>query len=112
MTNKLHQYILNHCSITVTPEAEYLHPKDVFEDERDVHHVIKESEWNSWAWCCVCVTVTFHGITESDYMGTCSYKDQKEFEDDGDYAEMVDSCVTRLTERVTKLCQTVTSLNQ
>lgn len=41
-----------------------------------------------WAWARVEVTGTFKGLSESEYLGGCSYKDQNDFEESGYYDDM------------------------
>jgi hypothetical protein len=50
--------------------------------------VIKESEWNEWAWCCVKVTAKLAGFEGHDYLGGCSYNDEKDFKQGGYYEDM------------------------
>lgn len=38
-----------------------------------------------WAWCTVRVTATWKGIIGTDYLGACSYKNEKDFKAKGGY---------------------------
>lgn len=111
MTTKLQQYIREHATITIACEPEHMHPKDVFEDERDIAAVIEKMEWNEWAWCCVCVTVTFEGMSECEYLGGCSYDSESDFvNSSGYYDDMLRGCFTKLESRIKKLHETVQAL--
>lgn len=57
-----------------------------------------------WAWCCVEVKATACGLSASDYLGGCSYSDEKEFREPGGYYDdMVSEAVGCLAERVKSL---------
>lgn len=44
---------------------------------------------DQWAWCCVEVRGEFRGLTASDFLGGCCYRDAKEFtQPDGYYPQM------------------------
>lgn len=60
---------------------------DESEDKRAEDAILKELEWNPWAWCCIKVTASWHGIKGVDYLGGCSYKDEMEFKQEGGYYE-------------------------
>jgi hypothetical protein len=50
---------------------------------KDLERVYSElSLGNRWAWCCVKVTVSWHGFTGEDYLCGCSYADEAEFRAD------------------------------
>jgi hypothetical protein len=46
-----------------------------------------------WAWAAVQVRATWQGITASDYLGCCSYRDEEDFREDGYYFDMVATCI-------------------
>lgn len=62
--------------------------------------ILADLEWNQWVWCVVKVTVSYADISESEYLGGCSYKDESEFKEGGYYDDMVASCEERLANRL------------
>ena len=46
-----------------------------------------------WAWALVEVRVSKGGLTESDYLGGCSYRDEKGFKRGGYYYDMIARCL-------------------
>ena len=49
--------------------------------------LIAESEWNEWAWCMVKITAKYKGAKGTDYLGGCSYKNEKDFIQNSGYFE-------------------------
>lgn len=43
---------------------------------------------NSWAWCCVKVTATWKNFSAETYLGGCSYRNEKQFKQDGYFEDM------------------------
>lgn len=111
MTTKLHVFLREHAIVKVSCEPEHMHPKDCFDDERDIVAVLEKAEWNEWGWCCICVTVTFEGMSECEYLGACSYDSEKDFITSGGYYEdMLHDCFALLEKRLIKLHETVSTL--
>ena len=62
-------------------------------DTKTEDHIIKQLEsGNPWAWCTVRVTCYYDagltGIYGTDYLGCCSYADEKDFIDGGYFEDM------------------------
>lgn len=53
---------------------------------------------NPWAWCCVIVTVTALGITESTVLGCCSYVNRREFLGSDYHDDLVTECLERIAD--------------
>lgn len=49
-----------------------------------------------WAWASVEVKVSKGGLTESEYLGSCSYKDANSFKRGGYYYDMVTTALERI----------------
>lgn len=49
-----------------------------------------------WAWASAEVKVTKGGLTESEYLGGCSYKDAQDFKRCGYYYDMVTTALERI----------------
>lgn len=65
--------------------------------EAHIKPIIEDAEYNPWAWCCVEVRATFDGVTGSDFLGGCSYKNEADFKTPGGYYEdMVNEAIERL----------------
>lgn len=63
---------------------------------------------NDWAWCFVEVRleVEIEGtvLSESDYLGACSYKGREDFiNNSGYYEDMVDTVLSTLTEQLDRI---------
>ena len=73
-------------------------------DARVENKIIKQLDsGNIWAWCTVEVRGTYKGITESDYLGCCSYKSEKDFKKDLYYLDMQRECFNRILENLRNL---------
>jgi hypothetical protein len=58
-------------------------------DKRAEDSVLRQLEnGNQWAWCRVEVKAKYKAFEASDFLGCCSYKNQKQFEKDGYYQDM------------------------
>lgn len=111
MRTKLQQFMRDNATIKIECMPEPIHPKDAFDDERDIAAVIEKMEWNEWAWCCVRVSVTFEGMSECAYLGACSYDSKSDFVKSGDYYnDMLHTCFATLESRVRKLHEIVQAL--
>jgi hypothetical protein len=111
MTTKLNDFLREHATVKVSCEPEYMHPKDCFDDAHDIAAIVEKAEWNEWAWCCICVKVTFQGLSETEHLGCCSYDSEKDFIISGDYYEdMLHNCLATLETRLIKLHETVSTL--
>jgi hypothetical protein len=111
MTTKLNDFLREHATVKVSCEPEHIHPKDCFDDARDIAEIVEKAEWNEWAWCCIRVKVTFEGISESEYLDGCSYDSEKDFVTSGDnYEDMLHNCFATLEKRLIKLHETVSTL--
>jgi len=81
---------------------------DSEEDERIEEAIRSELEYNEWAWCCAQVTVTLdspcsacgQSLSETEYLGCCSYQDEQDFIEGLYYSDMVQTCLDRLQERL------------
>lgn len=57
-----------------------------------------------WGWCSVEVKVSYKMLSESDYLGGCSYKSEKDFRaNSGYYEDMVSECLERLNAQLGEL---------
>jgi hypothetical protein len=56
---------------------------------------------NQWAWCTVRVVAEWNGLEGDDYLGCCSYKDEKDFiERSGYYEDMKAQALAELNGKV------------
>ena len=61
-------------------------------DRRVENRILKRLEnGDPWAWGSVCVTGTWEGIEEREYLGACSYRNEQDFIRSGYYDEMRNS---------------------
>lgn len=64
------------------------HPRDSFETQEDIDWALSQLErGNDWGWCCVEVRAAYGGHTASDFLGGCSYADERTFKVLGGYYE-------------------------
>jgi hypothetical protein len=56
-----------------------------------------------WAWCTVEVRATFQGLEASDYLGACSYRNEKGFIKGGYYKDMEQRAFEELQGKVANL---------
>jgi hypothetical protein len=99
--------VAQNAHIAIEPRPEYSHPRDSFEFQDDIDHVIKEAQWNEWAWCCVKVSATYKGITESEYLGACSYKDEADFRACDYFKDMARCCIECLAVKLKDIQDTL-----
>lgn len=103
MRTELEQYIHDNAVVDVDTQFNDWAPSVDFTDADKVADILRKSETNKWAWCCAHVTVTFNGFEESDSRGGCSYDSAEAFRESKSYADMVNSCVTRLANTIAKI---------
>lgn len=72
------------------------------EEDKEIEDSIIEqlNNGNEWAWCSVKVTASFKGIEGTDYLGGCSYADEKEFKEGGYYEDMKRQAYNELIEQL------------
>ena len=58
---------------------------------------------NEWAWCTVKVTGFYLGLSASEYLGCCSYRDEEEFAGGAYYADMQNEITDRIHEQVNRI---------
>lgn len=52
---------------------------------------------DNWAWCTVAVTARWASVAATEYLGCCSYADEKDFRQEGGYYEQLcDGALDRL----------------
>lgn len=56
-----------------------------------------------WAWASVEVCASWRGFKASDYLGACSYQDEKGFKEDGYYDDMKATAFEELTKQIEAL---------
>lgn len=101
--------VANGAEITIETLREDLDPEDYFASGDDVadkeltDQIRADLAWNPWAWCVVKVTARYADIESSEYLGACSYEDEREFKDGGYFEDMKDTAITELTHRVMQI---------
>ena len=67
-----------------------------YDNEVEIGIIERLESGDVWAWAAVEVKGTYKGITASDYLGGCSYKDEKDFKQPGGYYDDMKSEVYRM----------------
>jgi len=63
--------------------------------------IIKNSEWNPWAWCAIRVTANWNNLIGEDYLGGCSYENERDFIlNSGYYEDMKQFALDDLNNKV------------
>ena len=98
------------------------HPRDYFAYETDdenndaVSWVIEELEQgNEWAWCTARVKVylpQLPELTESAYLGACSYNSEEDFKDGGYYQDMIHEAMQALENRLNETFEEIALLRK
>lgn len=58
---------------------------------------------NPWAWCSIKVIGEYRGLTAVDYLGCCSYKNEKDFRNSPYFKDMRDNVIADLQEQVNRI---------
>lgn len=71
-------------------------------DAKCERKIIRDLEnGNEWAWCTAEVRGEFNGLSASDYLGCCSYRNEKDFvKNSGYYEDMVARVLADLNAHV------------
>jgi hypothetical protein len=65
---------------------------------------------NDWAWCTARVTVTWNGLEGVDYLSCCSYRNERDFRNDGYYDDMIHEALADLNRKVAAMAHKLESL--
>ncbi len=89
--------------IVTTFEDEWIDPKDMFDDERDIIQAVYNGDVT---WLIMIVTAYKHGIEiGSANLGGCSYSRMDDMlSTDGYYADLINDAVSEAKENIKKLC--------
>ncbi len=115
MDNKqLIEKILSEASFNLETIPEDMHPSECFDVEfkDEVDRIVKEAEWNIWAWCVVKVTASWNGIEASDYLGACSYDSEDEFKSAEYYQDMKNQVVEQIATTARIVAESVNSITK
>jgi hypothetical protein len=85
-------------------KGNYIVSGDDYDREQE-QLLLKELEYNEWAWCCIKVTAEYKGLKECDYLGGCSYDSEEDFKNCGYYEDMKATAYSRLIERLEDFAQ-------
>ena len=87
--------------IEVLPED--MRIEDSFDDQQSIDFARQLANESQWGWCCIKVTVHYRDLTETEYLGGCSYINEREFRACPYYADMVSQCCNRLADSVASI---------
>lgn len=91
--------------IEVIPHEEFQSPFDMYDQEVAQDIADMADNYGIWGWCTIEVKATWNGmISESDYLGGCSYKDEEDFlKNSGYYEEMKSTAISDLKKELKSL---------
>jgi hypothetical protein len=100
--------LLNLATITLDIEQEDMSPSDVFGEDQGLEKAQADeindrlNRGDTWAWCVVWVAAEYNGVrVRSHCLGCCSYNDERDFREAGDYFEgMRAEALTELAEQL------------
>lgn len=88
----------------------YFELEDHFDDKETINHIRSELETqNVYAWFDAEVKASVHEVSESTYLGCCSYKDLGEFLRDQYYEDMKADALDMLNEKMKELKEVIDS---
>lgn len=87
--------------IDVLPEN--MRIEDSFDQQDCINFVRQLASETPWGWCCVKITVRYGDLTETEYLGGCSYNNEAEFRKCPYYGDMVAECCDRLADSVASI---------
>jgi len=103
LTEKQIKQIKDNTEFSISLLTEHTHRQDMLEDQESIDKILSDLEWNEWAWTCVKVTATFEGIEGTDYLGCCSYENEKDFISCGYYEDMKAQAMEELLKKIESL---------
>ena len=91
---------------------EDMHPNDCFglepeDQKRVVNSILKDMQWNEWAWCMVKVTGIYNGLTSYTVLGGCNFDDEKQFIECGYFSDMQCEVLDDLNKRAKLLVESL-----
>lgn len=89
--------------IYVNALPEDIRIEDSFTEQESIDFVSQLARETEWGWCCAKVTVYYGDLTETEYLGGCSYRSESEFRECPYYADMVSQCCDRLANSVARI---------
>lgn len=97
----LRDLIRKEMNVRIEIRPEHIPIADSFDDPSTVKEIEEQLQYNLWAWCVVCICVTWAGLSATAYLGCCSYTDQAEFvAQSGYYDDMVGECADEIAADV------------
>lgn len=101
----------NRVSFTLTPLEEHVtlesqlisrEPEYLELEQKEIKSIKAGlAQGNIWRWCCVRLRADFAGLTGTDYLGGCSYKNEKDFiKSSGYYQDMQDTALTEIATQI------------
>lgn len=99
----LTEKIARKATIQIDVLPEHIRIQDSFTEQETINFVRQLASETEWGWCCVKVTVHYGDLTETEYLGGCSYRNESEFRECPYYADMVSECCNRLADSVARI---------
>lgn len=95
--------IATKATIKIETLPEDVRIEDSFDDQQSIDFVRQLASETEWGWCCIKVTVYYNDLTETEYLGGCSYHNEANFRACPYFADMVSECCNRLADSVASI---------
>ncbi|CAB4126555.1 hypothetical protein UFOVP75_10 [uncultured Caudovirales phage] len=109
-THKIAKFPGYTVNLSIEPETDSIADHFATGDEDTDREIVRqiEDQWNcgnDWAWCLVKIVVTHDkfGLTETEFLGACSYASEDEFVKDAYFDDMTQECVNRMESTIAKI---------
>jgi hypothetical protein len=116
MINRLAKVLVDRAEIELIRHEEADPPEDFFaqnteeEDRKSCVDIRDRLECSEWAWFCAEVKVSIEGISESDFLGACSYSSEEDFRACPYFRDMVEEACLMLATRIVQIADLRDSL--
>ncbi len=114
----MRELTLADCVVTLNCEPEHIPYQgncsaiDEKTDRRQERWIARQLDnGNQWAWCCVTVTVYWHGFEGSDSLCGCSYRSEKDFRAGPYFEDMCSEALDELNAKVKEAAEAIAGLS-
>lgn len=99
---KIQEIIRKDCTVHVSAKPDDI-PPDGHMEQSLVEELLRKAETSEWAWAVVHVTVHWRGMSETEALGGCSYKDEEDFRCCDYFADMKEAAIENLARQAERV---------